>query len=221
MLNPSADGRTQPLGVVRPDRHPERIVAAEDVRPVFRAINTPKERRGIRLESIYWDVLKSLAKSANHTLGEQVELAVDGSPRAAANLASLLRVVSVKWLMERIARLEAVTAMKTTDAIVQASPSPAFALSADKRILLHNRALLSLIQSRFVGVKPEALQRGLRLSLDTQIEQVVAELTHGAASTMVTGFVLGLEGQRIRGNLNMVLAPVSSQTVIIAYVASL
>lgn len=219
MLNPSADDRMQSPGESGLDRRAEGIVSAEQVQPVFRAVNTPRERRGIRLESIYWDVLKSLAKSAGRTLGQQVELTVEGSP-GGGNVASLLRVVCVKWLMDRIAGLEAITAMKTTDAIVQASPSPAFALTADKRILVHNRALLTLIQSRFLGVKPEALQRGLRLSLDVQIEQVIAELTQGSASTAVAGFVLGLEGQRIRGNLNMVLAPVSGQIVIIAYVAS-
>lgn len=220
MLNTSADGRMQSPGGSGLDRRPEGMISAEDVQPVFRAVSTPRERRGIRLESIYWDVLKSLAKSANHTLGEQVELTVEGSPQAAGNVASLLRVACVKWLMERIAKLETITAMKTTDAIVQASPSPAFALSADKRILLHNRALLSLVQSRFLAIKPETLQRGLRLFLDVQIEQVIAELTQEATNTVVTGFVLGLEGQRIRGKLNMVLAPVSGRTVIIAYVAN-
>jgi predicted DNA-binding ribbon-helix-helix protein len=201
------------------DRRAVEIVLAEESRPVFRAVNTPKERRGIRLESIYWGILKALAKSAGRTLGEQVELTIEGSLQG-GNVASLLRVVCVKWLMERIARLEGITAMKMTDAIIQASPSPAFALTADKRILVHNRALLNLVQSRFLAIKPEALQRGLRLSLDVQIEQVIAELAQGAAGTVITGFVLGLEGQRIRGNLNMVLAPVSGQTVIIAYVAS-
>lgn len=197
------------------------IVLAEEAQPVFRAVSTPKERRGIRLESLYWDVLKSLARSGGRTLGEQIEVILEGRPEAGGNVASLLRVACLKWLVERVARLEAVTAMTTTDAIVQASPSAAFALTADKRILVHNRALLSLIQSRFLAVRPEALQRGLRLSLDVQIEQVIAELTQGSKNTVVTGFVLGFDGQRIRGKLNMVLAPVSRQTVIIAYIASL
>lgn len=220
MLSSSADGRTQNPASSGLDRHAERKVSAEEVQPVFRAVNTPRERRGIRLESIYWDVLKSLAKSGGRTLGEQVELTVEESPQG-GNVASMLRVACVKWLLDRIAGLEATTALKSTDAIIQASPSPAFALTADKRILVHNRALLTLIQSRFLGIKPETLQRGLRLSLDVQIEQVIAELTQDSVKTAVAGFVLGIDGQRIRGSLNMVLAPISGQTVIIAYVASL
>lgn len=219
MHGPSAAIHTQSPrgGGLAPDAG---IVLAEDAQPVFRAVSTPKERRGIRLESLYWDVLKSLARSSGRTLGEQIETTVEGSHEVGGNVASLLRVACLKWLVERVARLEAVTAMTTTDAIVQASPSPAFALTADKRILVHNRALLNLIQSRFLAIRPEALQRGLRLSLDVQIEQVIAELTQGSTNTVVTGFALGFDGQRIRGKLNMVLAPVSRQTVIIAYIAS-
>lgn len=221
MHGPSIAIHTQSPGIGALASSDAGIVLAEEAQPVFRAVSTPNERRGIRLESLYWDVLKSLAKSGGRTLGEQIEMTVEGRPEVGGNVASLLRVACLKWLVERVARLEAVTAMRTTDAIVQASPSPAFALTADKRILVHNRALLNLIQSRFLAVRPEALQRGLRLSLDVQIEQVIAELTQGSTNTVVTGFALGFEGERIRGKLNMVLAPVSRQTVIIAYIASL
>lgn len=212
MLGAAASGGSPSLG-------PTEIVSAVEQQPVFRAVTTPKERRGIRLESLYWDILKSVAKAGNRTLGEQIEHTIDGSSKA-VNVASLLRVACVKWLIHRIAALEDMASLRTTDAIIQASPSPAFALTADRRILLHNRAMLSLIQSRFLALKPDVMQRGLRLSLDVQIEQVIGELTRGSSNTVVTGFVLGIEGQRIRGNLNMVLAPVSRQTVIIAYIAS-
>lgn len=187
--------------------------------PVFRAINTPRQRRGIRLEAIYWDGLKNLAADANRSVGEIVEDVVDTAP-GESNLASLLRVRVVGWLSERVRRLEALTDADTTDAIIQASPSPAFVLTADKKILFYNRAFLNLIQSRFVTIRPDAMQKGLRLSLDTQLDQVIEGLRSGSATSVVSGFAIGVEERRIRGSVNLVLAPVRRQAMVIAFVTA-
>lgn len=202
----------------------ENAAAADDAEasgfvPVFRAVNTPRQRRGIRLESIYWDGLKMVAADANSTVGEVVEEVVDAAP-GGGNLASLLRVRVVRWLSERVRRLESMTHPDATDAIIQASPSPAFVLTADKRILFYNRAFLNLIQSRFVTVRPDVMQKGLRLTLDTQLDQVIDGLRRGDAPTAASGFVLGVEERRIRGTLNLVLAPVRRQPMVIAFVTN-
>ena len=187
--------------------------------PVFRAVNTPKQRRGIRLESIYWDGLKLVAADANQSVGEVVEEVANAFPHG-GNLASQLRVRVVRWLSERLHRLERMTAPGATDAIIQASPSPAFVLTADKRILFYNRAFLTFIQSRFVTVRPDVMQRGLRLTLDTQLDQVIEGLQRGDAPAAASGFVLGVEERRIRGTINIVLAPVSRQPMVIAFVTN-
>ena len=191
---------------------------ASEFMPVFRAVGTPRGRRGIRLEAIYWEALRRLADTGDRSVGEEVELTAGGTPDQ-TNLASRLRVRVVRWLFERVRRLEALTGADTANAIVQASPSPAFALTADKRIAFYNPAFLHLIQSRFVEVKPDVMRRGLRLSLDTSLDQVIDSLTAGGAPVTTSGFVLGVEGQRIRGALNLMMAPVHAQPMVIAFVA--
>ena len=188
--------------------------------PVFRAVSTPRQRRGIRLEAIYWDGLRMLAGDANRSIGEVVEDVVDAAPGGGGNLASLLRVRVVSWLSERVRRLEALTDPDATDAIIQASPTPAFVLTADKRILFYNRGFLNLIQSRFVTVRPDVMQKGLRLSLDAQLDKVIEGLRNGDSATAVSGFVIGVEERRIRGSVNLVLAPVRRQAMVIAFVTA-
>lgn len=188
--------------------------------PVFRAVNTPRQRRGIRLESIYWDGLRLLADDRGRSIGEMVEETVDAAADNATNLASLLRVGVVRWLLERTRRLETLTHLDNTNAIIQASPSPAFVLTADKRILLYNRAFLNLIQSRFLNVRADIMQKGLRLSLDTQLDGVVDGLERGDAPMIATGFAIGLDDRRVRGTLNLVLAPVHRQSMVIAFIVN-
>ena len=202
-----------------PKKDADGVPAAAGFAPVFRAVNTPRQRRGIRLEAIYWEGLKDLAADAGRSVGEIVEDVVDTAP-GESNLASLLRVRVVGWLSDRLRRLEALTEPDATDAIIQASPSPAFVLTADKKILFYNRAFLNLIQSRFVTIRPDAMQKGLRLSLDTQLDQVIESLRGGSAATVVSGFAIGVEERRIRGSVNLVLAPVRRQAMVIAFVTA-
>lgn len=192
--------------------------AEADDLPVFRAVNTPAQRRGLRLEIIYWNVLKMLSKSANQSLGAVVGATADGAA-SGANLASLLRVRATRWLLDRVDALERLSRPDVVNAIIQASPSPAFVLTEDRRILFYNPAFLNLIQAQVLGSRPNLIAKGLRLSLDMQLEEVIARLSSGQASTVASGYVIGVEGQRLRGTVNMVLAPVHDQTMVIAFVA--
>lgn len=213
-MSEAASGRLRPAQA----GEAESAADAAAFTPVFRAVSTPKQRRGIRLENIYWDGLKMLAQDSGRSIGEVVE-EVAGSMQEGGNLTSLLRVRVVRWLSARARALERLANADATDAIVQACPSPAFALRADRKIVFHNRALLGLIQSRFVSVSPDVMQKGLRLSLDTRLDHVIAQL-RGGAKSVSSGFVLGVEERRIRGSLNLVLAPVRSQPMVIAFITS-
>lgn len=185
--------------------------------PVFRAITTPRKRRGIRLETIYWQSLKKIAETERTSLGETVERAMDEAS-GVDNLASVLRVSVTRWLSDRVRTLEALTQIEAISPLVHASPAPTFVITAEKRIVLYNRPLLNLIQSRFPNARADIVYKGLRLSVDTQIDQVIQRLKMGEGTVLSTGFVLGVEGQRLRGLLNFVLAPVHKQSMVIAYI---
>lgn len=191
--------------------------ASDAFTPVFRAITTPRQRRGIRLESIYWQSLKTIADTEHVSLGEVVEHAAQEAPEV-GNLASVLRVRVARWLSERVNKLEALTRLEAISPLVHASPTPTFVITAEKRIVLYNRPLLNLIQSRFPNARSDIVYKGLRLSVDTQIDQVIERLKAGEGTVLSTGFVIGVEGQRLRGLLNFVLAPVHKQSMVIAYV---
>lgn len=192
--------------------------AQADDLPVFRAVTTPTQRRGLRLEAIYWNVLKMLSKSSRLSLGAFVSSTADAAPPN-ANLASLLRVRATRWLLDRVRDLEHLSRPESVNAIVQASPSAAFALTGDRRIVFYNAAFLNLIQAQLLGSGPNLMAKGLRLSLDVQLEDIVARLSSGHALAVATGYSIGIEGQRLRGTVNIVLAPVHDRQMVIAFVA--
>lgn len=186
---------------------------------IFRAVTARGKRRGIRLERIFWNMISAAAGAGGATLGDFVATAAQQTPPD-GNLASVLRVRAAHWLRQRLDRFEAMTTDEALFAILQASPAPAFMLTGDKRIIRYNLAFLNYVQAGFVGADQAEVMRGLRLSLDTQVDTMVAALRNEPQTPVSTGFALGVVGRRVRGQLKAVLAPTPDKTIVIAFVSS-
>jgi predicted DNA-binding ribbon-helix-helix protein len=190
---------------------------AADMKPVFRAVLSRGERRGIRLEAIFWKTLAAMSSSRAQTLGEIVAKAADEVPET-GNLASTLRVLAARWVSGRVMELERLTSTDSVFAIVHASPSPAFVLTVDRRIVQYNQAFLNFLQARLAAADGSDPMRTVRLALDTHVEQVIEQLTADPKLPVTTGFALGVAERRVRGQLRLALAPVHSSTMVIAYI---
>lgn len=183
----------------------------------FRAVTARGKRRGIRLERIFWDALSEAARAEGQSLSEVVAKAHEGMSRG-GNLASALRVIGADWLRRRHRLFERATAPENVFALLKACPSPAFALSEDKRIVHYNVPFLHFVQTSFIGVEQSEVMRGLRLSLDNQLESILAQLQADPTTPVSTGFALGVVGRRVRGQLKATLSPTPDQVMVIAFV---
>jgi predicted DNA-binding ribbon-helix-helix protein len=192
--------------------------ASEDAELVFRAVNARGARRGIRLERIFWSTLGEAAATRGQSLSQLVGDTALVTPTG-GNLASALRVVVARWLTDRLAETRQRSTADLTFAMIQACPSPVFALSADKRIVSYNRAFVGFLQARFSAVDPAELLRGLRLSLDTPLDQAMEKLAADPVAAVASGYVIGLAERRVRGQLRLTLAPTAERRIVIAFVA--
>jgi predicted DNA-binding ribbon-helix-helix protein len=196
------------------------ISADDDATPVFRAVVALGARRGIRLEAIFWKTVSAMAAASGRTLGQEVGQALTSVPED-GNLASTLRVQAARWLASRVSELERITAAENVFAIIHASPTPAFVLSTDKKIVQYNQPFLNLIRSNLPAGETRDVARATRLSLDTQLEQVIELLKNNPKTPVATGFALGIAERRKRGQLRLVLAPIAASTLVIAYITQL
>ena len=192
-------------------------LAADDMKPVFRAVLSQGGRRGIRLETIFWKTLSAVSASRAETLGEIVAGAATEVPEG-GNLASTLRVMAARWLSGRVADLERLTSAEAAFALIHACPSPAFVLTVDRRIVQYNQAFLNFLQARLAAADGSDPMRTVRLTLDTHVEQVIEQLTADPKLPVATGFALGVAERRVRGQLRLVLAPVHTGTMVLAYI---
>lgn len=195
------------------------LLDREEVEPRFRAVVARNgERRGIRLERIYWEGLNRMSVAGKVTTGDLVQHTAVQLPEP-GNLTSLLRVLSLKWALGRLASVEDISSMDNLNALVQASPSPTVVLTRDKRIHLFNEAFLSMLRQRLIVDEMAQMMKSLKFSVDTHIDDAMDTLQAKRGKTLNTGFTISCAKQTIVGQINLALAPAHEKPMLIGYIS--
>lgn len=211
--------RTDALSDLEPIEEPLPSIDAEEIEPRFRAVvGRGGERRGIRLERIYWDGLGRMSAVGKMSTADLVHYTASQMPES-GNLASLLRVLSLKWALRRLDTVEDISSMANISAIIQASPSPTILLTHDKKIQLFNDPFLSMLRQRLPMTDTVQLTKGLRFSIDTHIDEAIATLERNKGKTLNTGFTITVSTQTMKGQINLALAPTHEKSMLIGYIS--
>ncbi|ODT06764.1 MAG: hypothetical protein ABS58_10055 [Mesorhizobium sp. SCN 65-20] len=211
-----SDSASQPVDPTAAGIH---IFFADDLATDFRVVVRQGTRRGIRLERLFWTTLKQMAEHHRLTIGEMVEeIAIANADTS--NLASAIRVACLRWMADQNAELGRIASLRTINAILGASPAPAFALSSAKRILAFNPAFQLLVKRQLPVGFGEDTQRDLRLSLDLNVADIFVRLDANNGVPISSGFVIGAADRRYRGQLNIVRAPIKAPELLLAFVVN-
>lgn len=174
-------------------------------------------RRGMRLERFYWSALKRMAAANGMTIGAQLEEIVAAQP-ADANVSSSVRVACGRWLDAEVTRHAVIGSMETLNAILAATPSPAFVLSSAKKILSFNDSFQSFVRRQLPVGEANAKREDLKLAIDANITDIFRDLDAARSKPATTGFVIGTDDRRYRGQLAVVRAPVAGESLLLAFV---
>nr|CAD6436772.1 aryl-sulfate sulfotransferase [Rhizobium sp. Q54] len=195
------------------------MIGEDEIEPRFRAITSPSgERRGIRLERIYWDGLNQMSIAGKVSTADIVQHTASQFPEG--NLASLLRVLSLKWTLKRLSTAEELSSLDNLKALINASPSPAIVLTKEKRIQLFNDPFLTMLRQRLRLTDLKMLSNGLRFSIDAQMGEVLQTLQTNRGKTMNIGFSMASGDQAMKGRINLALAPAFERSMLVGYIAS-
>lgn len=183
----------------------------------FRVVRVDGERRGIRLEEIFWTTLEEMAAQRAVKLGDIVR-GCEEEPGASGNVSSALRVASVRFLRDRLEHARARTGLQLVKSQIQATPSPCFALSEGKKIVAFNQPFMSFVQSRLSRLPVNSSAQSVRLSLDVPFSDLSEKLKQAGSGPLALGFVIGVDNQVIRGRLNATMAPILEQDVVVGHI---
>jgi predicted DNA-binding ribbon-helix-helix protein len=194
-----------------------RQMDAAGAEPFFRAVTADGKRRGMRLEREFWTLLEKVGREESATVGEIVAM-IEASGIKSTNLTSAVRVFVAQWLEYRLGGLREKMSPAVVNGLINACPSPAFALSATRQLRFHNPAFLRFIRMNMPSEEMDQMERNLRLQIDMHMEDLLAALREGDRTMVPLGFAIGVNERRVRGRLNAVLAPCWNEDMIIGYV---
>ncbi|MFN3317705.1 MAG: ribbon-helix-helix domain-containing protein [Allorhizobium sp.] len=203
----------------QPDLNPAalQIIEESDAEPKFRAIiGKGGARRGIRLETIYWDGLSWLLNGSRQSIGDVVDQAA-AQVGENSNLASMLRVVAFRWMWRRLALMENVYSLDHLNTLIQACPTPAIVLTRDKKIQFFNEPFMTMLKQRLVLGNIAQLSAGFRFVLDTQVDDAIQSLS-AKGKMVTTGFTATCAGKQLTGQMNLAMAPTHQKQMVIGYV---
>jgi predicted DNA-binding ribbon-helix-helix protein len=183
----------------------------------FRVVTVDGQRRGIKLEEIYWQCLGELAARQGRRLADIVG-ACERDLEGEGNLTARLRYIATRYMHDELKVARQRSNLSVVAGQVRASPTPAFALTGNKTIVAFNPAFLAYVQSRVLRSQQPQPARGLRLSFDVQFVDLVRRLKAAPGEPQPAGFTIGVQGQVTRGKLNAALAPLVDQDVIIGFI---
>ncbi len=142
---------------------------------------------------------------------------IAGSQPDNGNLTSAVRVACMRWLSDSNADLRKLSSIERVKALVVACPSPAFVLSSAKTIVAFNPPFQQFVRRQLLFGGEDA-KRGLKLTLDVHVRDILMRLNKNGEIPVVTGFAIDAGERRYRGRLNIVRAPVVEPDLLLAFV---
>lgn len=128
----------------------------------FRVLRLGRARKAFRLEGPFWLALEILAREKGVSLTEEIQSKLNDLPEG-ANQTSALRVAAIEEMIGYWRVAESRAARLHWTQVLEAVPTPAFALTESRKIICANGALL-------------AAMRGQRVSADTAPGTISIEL---------------------------------------------
>jgi predicted DNA-binding ribbon-helix-helix protein len=128
----------------------------------FRVLRLGASRKGFRLENPFWQALEIVAREKGRTLEDEVGSRLDSLPEG-ANQSSALRVGAIEDMIAFWQVAESRASRLQWAHVLEASPTPAFALTESRRIICANSALVKAIRGHRLGPDAGPTEIGVEL----------------------------------------------------------
>ena len=204
-------------GVVRDER--AEVRQAEQLRsltlPQFKTVPTAARRTGLRLESAFWTALDWLSRTSGAKRSLYVARIAEHAQASGINVSSAIRAVTAARLLEENERMRPLVQPGAMVRLLQASPTPSFALDRQKRLVQVNPEFVRYLRAVAGTLAGDVHVDRAELTLDRTIDKVIADLA--AASAVECGVTIRLQNRELRASARIVLVPPSPSSLIVGY----
>lgn len=182
----------------------------------FRTLTVSGSRTGVRMEKVFWDALTDLSLEAGEKRSRFVAQIVEAANEANINATGAIRSTTVDLLLREVERLRPLARSSSMVSLLQAGPSPAFALDQRKRLVQSNVEFLRYLRSVAGGAG--TLADAAQLSMERPLEELFKELAAG--ETTECGISIRCGNRERRTAVRVVMVPPAPAKVLVGYLLS-
>lgn len=191
----------------------------DDSATTFKALSVDGNRRALRLERSFWSALDLIAREYQLSVNEVIALVAEAGLNE-KNLSSALRHTCIHAMTQKIAENQSWFSENYVQHLVNACPSPVFALSVTRQLRFTNQPFLKYVRNNFVGAELEGQDASLRLQIDLPMDTLIERLRQSNNQPVNVGFAIGLNERRVRGSINALLAPDWRHQMLLGFVVN-
>ena len=138
----------------------------KDVRmsPRFRVLSIGGERRGFRLEQVFWNAISAIATRNRRNLTEEVAVTLRRAPKG-LNASAYLRASALADLMDLWEVAEAMAGRPVWTKVVKALPWPAFAVTRSQSLVALNEPMRAHLDWRGIPTSATGPESAISVEL--------------------------------------------------------
>lgn len=186
--------------------------------PEFRVVVAGGRRRGVRLERLYWQLLREIAERRGQKRSRLVARVIEDAGPLAENAASVLRGFVAETLKRERDTLAARAGEASLVSLLQQAPVPAFAINRQKKLQQINADFIQLLRVMSGNLSEKMSADLMQLTLDKPIDELFGLL--GESGVTHCGYAIQLDDRRRRGRARIVAVPPAPFQIFVGYVVS-
>ncbi|MHB2169187.1 ribbon-helix-helix domain-containing protein [Alsobacter sp. R-9] len=184
----------------------------------FRVLRRGDWRRAFRLEQAFWTTLEEEARLQGRKLADHVRHILENAPAIeGGNDSSLLRVHAVRWLDEKLRRLEQRQERREVLHAALAAPLPCFVISANRALVTYNAEFSAYVTGRAQAASDEDVSKA-RLTLDVPVDRLIDVLRDPPGRVVMCGFSIRTSAAIASGRARVTLAQPSRTDLVVGYI---
>ncbi len=187
-------------------------------KPEFRTLTTANGRTGVRLERAFWKALDVLSASGGLKRSRFLSQIVAAANEADINASSAIRSTTVDLLLREVERLKPLAQTSGLISMLQAGPTPAFALDQRKRLVQSNPEFLRYLRSVAGSIGGASAADAAQLSIERPVDNLFSELKAGEITECGISIRCGNRDRRTRVRILMV--PPEPAMALVGYILS-
>lgn len=190
----------------------------EITRSEFRTLTTESGRTGVRLERVFWDALSQLSSDRGQKRSRFVTEIVEAANSLDINATGAIRSTTVELLLREVERLKPLSQTTAMIGMLQAGPTPAFALDHRKRLVQSNPEFLRYLRTVAGAFGVASAADAAQLSIERPLDSLFSDLKPG--EIIECGISIRCGNRDRRTTVRILMVPPAPVMALVGYILS-